>query len=467
MNWNDVFRMIEKPGGWTHPPFSYLGCGFKFCWLFWFAGQAEGALSGFPLAYQMLFAVGQIGGYLLVMALFKRMSPYSKNAGSVILSYLVLIVGSCLLAFHGALPLPSLAWAALITIITMASVFTMILWLEIYACFPSRHSIQIYAESLILSIFIWVIVVQLPEATANLIACLLPVALALTWVVSYRSTPESTLPLESPSLPRLPRRLMLWMGLVYFSFNFGYGMVGETWGSYTTPAGQAIPAVLVVVGLSFLPSRFDFKTLGMLSLVFITGGISLLYASFHGIATGVFMAAGRECCILLSYITICSIAYRGRISPAYCAAAVTAIGQIGNAIGYWLADSLVMADAAVYSSPMLLLLFAAVVLATLLVLSQQESLLGPQAASSPVEEQGAGRTPAFVSASGLSAREREIFGLLLEGMSQGEIAERLVIAPGTVRAHVSNIYKKLDVHSREEFDALCWSKGLPSSMLRD
>jgi len=48
----------------------------------------------------------------------------------------------------------------------------------------------------------------------------------------------------------------------------------------------------------------------------------------------------------------------------------------------------------------------------------------------------------------LTSREREIIELLAEGMSNGEIAVALTIAPTTVRKHLENIYTKLGVHTR-------------------
>jgi ATP/maltotriose-dependent transcriptional regulator MalT len=50
----------------------------------------------------------------------------------------------------------------------------------------------------------------------------------------------------------------------------------------------------------------------------------------------------------------------------------------------------------------------------------------------------------------LTARELEVLRLLAEGLSNQEIAERLVIGAGTAKTHTLNIYRKLDVRSRTQ-----------------
>ena len=48
----------------------------------------------------------------------------------------------------------------------------------------------------------------------------------------------------------------------------------------------------------------------------------------------------------------------------------------------------------------------------------------------------------------LTPREHEVLLLVAEGLTNGEIAQRLWISPGTVRRHLEHIYEKLDVHTR-------------------
>ena len=60
----------------------------------------------------------------------------------------------------------------------------------------------------------------------------------------------------------------------------------------------------------------------------------------------------------------------------------------------------------------------------------------------------------------LTAREREIAALVGEGLTNDEIAERLVISPATARTHVSRAMIKLNARDRAQLVVFSFQSGL-------
>ena len=50
----------------------------------------------------------------------------------------------------------------------------------------------------------------------------------------------------------------------------------------------------------------------------------------------------------------------------------------------------------------------------------------------------------------LGKREREILSLIADGLSNPEIAERLLVTLATVKTHINNLYGKLGARSRTD-----------------
>jgi DNA-binding NarL/FixJ family response regulator len=68
---------------------------------------------------------------------------------------------------------------------------------------------------------------------------------------------------------------------------------------------------------------------------------------------------------------------------------------------------------------------------------------------------------------GLTPRECEVLGLLVDGLSQPEIAERLYLSPKTVGTHIQRIMGKMGVKSRTQAVAVAAREGVFDPLLRE
>lgn len=81
------------------------------------------------------------------------------------------------------------------------------------------------------------------------------------------------------------------------------------------------------------------------------------------------------------------------------------------------------------------------------------------AGTATLRELGAGAAPPLRGA-GITAREREVLALLSEGLTNRQIAARLVVSEHTVHRHVTNILRKLDQPTRTAAAAFAVRSGL-------
>ena len=74
----------------------------------------------------------------------------------------------------------------------------------------------------------------------------------------------------------------------------------------------------------------------------------------------------------------------------------------------------------------------------------------PEDENEPTHQRFRDRCDAIAAEYKLSRRETEVFYLFARGRSSSRIADDLYVSSGTVSTHLRNIYRKLDVHSRQE-----------------
>jgi DNA-binding NarL/FixJ family response regulator len=98
------------------------------------------------------------------------------------------------------------------------------------------------------------------------------------------------------------------------------------------------------------------------------------------------------------------------------------------------------------------------------VVAEGEALLAPSVTRRLIAEFAAARRQAGpasgVDLSALTEREREVMALAGAGLSNEEIAERLVVSPATARTHVSRAMVKLGARDRAQLVVFAYESGL-------
>ncbi len=93
--------------------------------------------------------------------------------------------------------------------------------------------------------------------------------------------------------------------------------------------------------------------------------------------------------------------------------------------------------------------------------------LSPKIAHRVVADLRGGRLTRYDQArkrvAALTGREREVLALVGEGLSNQDIARRLTVAEGTVKAHVSAILQRLEVTNRVQAAILAYEAGLTTA----
>ncbi len=69
-------------------------------------------------------------------------------------------------------------------------------------------------------------------------------------------------------------------------------------------------------------------------------------------------------------------------------------------------------------------------------------------------------TPDIPISEELTPREAEVLGLIADGLSNGEIAQRLFVSDATVKTHVNRVFSKLNVRDRAQAVRYAYEHGL-------
>ena len=454
--WGRVRRAVgEAP----RVPLPFLGLGVYRAWI---EVAFVGSFVDYPthaFAGHNAFDAFMVAALLILAALSRRLTPLRAHVGVRRASLAALVLST--LGGYASIWLPQaapcLAWpCALLGGAGIAVVI--LLWSELYARLSPVRICLYYASSLIAgAAVIWVwrgfMLPWLPVMT-----CVLPIVSLAMLRACYASLPaEAPGEADASAAPfTFPAKPVAVVAVYSFAFGLQEATAYQSWGPHSSP-GLVACAALVVAVIALLPRRVEFASLygtwlPLVSATFLVlPGLGVMGASATGFCANFGYAASE----MFVMTMMGSLSYHYGVSAVWLFGIERGVRALAMIAGR-LADE-ALASLGLSTTPLIVL---AVLAATFMVATERRlsSTWGVQVREmeSPAARE-ASRRRALVArcaelgrSGGLSQREEEVLLLLAQGKTAGEIARELMIANGTVKAHVGHIYQKLNVHTREE-----------------
>lgn len=444
-------------------PLPFLGLGVYRAWI---EVAFVGSFVDYPthaFAGHNAFDAFMVLAMFVLAALSRRLTPLRAHAG-IRRASLAAILASTLGGYASIWfpqAAPYLAWPC--AVLGGAGIAVVILlWSELYARLSPVRICLYYASSLMAgAAVIWVwrgfMLPWLPVMT-----CVLPVVSLALLRPCYASLPSASAgEADASAAPfTFPVKPVAVVAVYSFAFGLQEATAYESWGPHSSPGLVACAAAVVVV-IALLPRRVEFSSLygtwlPLASATFLVlPGLGLMGASATGFCANFGYAASE----MFVMTMMGSLSYHYGVSAVWLFGIERGVRALAMIAGRLADEALTF-----LGLPVAPLIVMAVLVATFMVATERRlsSAWGVQVREeeSPAAREAARRRALVArcaelgSAHGLSQREEEVLLLLAQGKTAGEIARELMIANGTVKAHVGHIYQKLDVHTRDELLAM-------------
>lgn len=336
--------------------------------------------------------------------------------------------------------------------------------------------------TVILSFFLSYVIalfLTLPEPIPLIVAVLAPLLSAIFWYMQ----PEVSLPKfelsAQTSFIKMPLGLI---GLLVAFLLVGGAMRGISYQgeinyipSYDTflPTGtSAIFAGIIFLMVFFSKQRekLYYTIWIMLAMLYFAGLFVVAFMSpdTSNLATSVFLIPGRTCLAFLLWLTLLASARTHGLSPVLLFNSFFLTTEVASNFLSYIAFPLLMPHFAgvgtnytsVFAAVMaLMLIIASMVMLTNKAFSSDGEPLEDRArahneltnnSQNGSLDSWSNSCTALATKAGLTKREEEVMVLFSQGNSKSKIADMLYVSEGTVKTHIKSMYRKLDVHSRQE-----------------
>lgn len=455
-------RLLQRV---PYVPIAFLGLAFYRAWI---ELVFVGSFVDFPFARYAghdCFDLVMIAALFLCAALARRVGPFYRRR-SLFCTMLALLVVATFSAF---LSLWQPQMARMLSVpATMAGgagvALAILFWSEIYSCLNAYRVGLYYCASIVVAALIiyacrgfslpWLFcaVLTLPFISVVLVG------------ISYLELPTDDLPHESTARFSFPWKPTLLMAI--YAFAFGLREISQYQSSFGPHSafGTLFVGLFIFLLIFRHGDHFNFAGIYRIALPLMVGAFMVLPA-FGWLGSGLsdFCAmAGYTAFSILIMLILANLSHNYGISAIWLFGIERGIRALFSVLGRWtsllLGQQIAGVDAQLVIGSITVLL---VVLGTMVLMSEREL-------SSPwgMVSNGAGadalgriavrhqdlesRCRDLARDHELSSREEEVLQLLARRMKNSQIEQELFISKDTAKTHIRHIYRKLDVHSRDE-----------------
>ncbi|HIT51184.1 MAG TPA: helix-turn-helix transcriptional regulator [Candidatus Aveggerthella excrementigallinarum] len=360
-----------------------------------------------------------------------------------------------------------LGWAA-VACGGVGTAFVILLWSELYGCLNPFRVALYYSGSLVVAAAVIYLSRSMDFAAFFAVTTALPLFSLGMVAAGFRSLPAERLPRSEAAPFAIPWRVIVIMGVYAFAYGLKEtDLYQSTFGPHSS-FGVVVVAALIFLLVVVRGRRFQF------SLIFRVALLLAVCAFLVVPSIGDWGAFVTDFCIGASYtaFSIFVMVVMANFCYRYGASAVLLFGierglralvmLAGRHTDRFLHQSF---EAATGDMVLSAIVIVAVVVATMMLLSDRD-LAGRWGLALPgmgsVEDAHAetardelvDRCSKAAQRFGLSQREEEVLRLLAQHKKIGSIEQELFISNNTAKTHIRHIYRKLDVHSRDELVAL-------------
>ena len=403
-----------------------------------------------PFESNAIVDIGEAIGYLAAMAVGLRGRKHLQSTALLAMPFALVALGSCLIALCEARPQLALALAG-DALMGCGYALTFVMWLDLASKLLPKKMLIVIALGYFFNFVTYPIIVEVGTGVglAYVLGCV--VLSGFLWFVGRAtlrpSSPIDDAPVRSTAyLP--PSRLIAFAAIIPFAYGFCTSYLNIWVSSVGLKIGFALPAVMIIVGLLLFYDRFNLSTVYWITCpLMIVGLLSSFFLDLPPMLSKALITAALASVHFVTYMIVrVQSQERGR-SPLFAYALTSALMMVATKT----AKELEFLFAGKSWEPYVIAcLIVAVVLSYGLLVIGQKGNRPFDIRTMLSDETERDYATRLAQDFGLSKRETSVYALVLDDLTIAEIAEELFIAPSTVRAHISLIYEKFDVHTRQE-----------------